>query len=57
MRHGPRWFSGSADAIFQNLNLLYDERPKHIIVFGADHIYRMDPRADGRRARRVGRRR
>jgi glucose-1-phosphate adenylyltransferase len=43
MRHGPRWFSGSADAIFQNLNLIYDERPEHIIVFGADHIYRMDP--------------
>ena len=43
MRHGPRWFAGSADAIFQNLNLIYDERPGHIIVFGADHIYRMDP--------------
>ena len=43
MRHGPRWFLGSADAIFQNLNLIYDERPEHIIVFGADHIYRMDP--------------
>src|ERR1700704_2130598 len=43
MRRGPRWFAGSADAIFQNLNLLYDERPDHIIVFGADHIYRMDP--------------
>src|SRR5688500_11547521 len=44
MRHGPHWFSGSADAIFQNLNLIYDERPEHICVFGADHIYRMDPR-------------
>ena len=44
MRRGPRWFSGSADAIFQNLNLVYDERPEHILVFGADHIYRMDPR-------------
>ncbi len=43
MRHGPHWFSGSADAIFQNLNLIYDERPEHICVFGADHIYRMDP--------------
>ena len=43
-RLGPRWFSGSADAIFQNLNLIYDERPKYICVFGADHIYRMDPR-------------
>jgi glucose-1-phosphate adenylyltransferase len=44
MRRGPRWFVGSADAIFQNFNLLRDERPEHIIVFGADHIYRMDPR-------------
>ena len=43
MRRGPRWFAGSADAIFQNLNLLHDEQPDHIIVFGADHIYRMDP--------------
>ncbi len=44
MRRGPRWFVGSADAIYQNFNLLRDERPEHIIVFGADHIYRMDPR-------------
>jgi glucose-1-phosphate adenylyltransferase len=44
MRRGPRWFAGSADAIFQNVNLIYDERPDYILVFGADHIYRMDPR-------------
>lgn len=44
MRRGPRWFAGSADAIFQNLNLIADERPTHIMVFGADHVYRMDPR-------------
>jgi len=44
MRRGPRWFLGSADAIYQNLNLLYDERPDIVAVFGADHIYRMDPR-------------
>ena len=44
MRRGPRWFAGSADAIFQNLNLVHDERPDCILVFGADHIYRMDPR-------------
>jgi glucose-1-phosphate adenylyltransferase len=43
-RVGPRWFSGSADAIYQSLNLVYDERPDYILVFGADHIYRMDPR-------------
>jgi glucose-1-phosphate adenylyltransferase len=44
MRRGPQWFQGSADAIYQNLNLIYDERPDHVCVFGADHIYRMDPR-------------
>jgi glucose-1-phosphate adenylyltransferase len=43
MRRGPRWFVGSADAIYQNYNLINDECPEHIIVFGADHIYRMDP--------------
>ena len=43
MRNGPQWFAGSADAIFQNLNLVYDEGPDYICVFGADHIYRMDP--------------
>jgi glucose-1-phosphate adenylyltransferase len=44
MRRGPRWFSGSADAIYQNLNLIGDERPDYVCVFGADNIYRMDPR-------------
>jgi len=44
MRRGPHWFSGSADAIYQNLNLISDERPDIVCVFGADHIYAMDPR-------------
>jgi glucose-1-phosphate adenylyltransferase len=44
MRRGPRWFAGSADAVFQSLNLIYDERPDYVCVFGADHVYRMDPR-------------
>jgi glucose-1-phosphate adenylyltransferase len=43
MRLGKRWFEGSADAIYQNLNLIGDENPDYICVFGADHIYRMDP--------------
>jgi glucose-1-phosphate adenylyltransferase len=42
-RRGPHWFAGSADAIYQNFNLIGDERPDYILVFGADHIYRMDP--------------
>jgi glucose-1-phosphate adenylyltransferase len=43
-RLGPQWYQGSADAIYQSLNLLYDEEPDYVLVFGADHIYRMDPR-------------
>jgi glucose-1-phosphate adenylyltransferase len=42
-RLGPRWYTGSADAILQNFNLIQDENPNHILVFGADHVYRMDP--------------
>jgi glucose-1-phosphate adenylyltransferase len=43
MRLGQRWFLGSADAIYQNLNLVEDASPDYLFVFGADHIYRMDP--------------
>src|SRR5205809_5645741 len=42
-RLAPRWYTGSADAIFQSLNLIYDEYPDICVVFGADHVYRMDP--------------
>jgi glucose-1-phosphate adenylyltransferase len=42
MNIGRRWFSGSADAVFQNLDLIANERPSHVCVFGADHIYKMD---------------
>lgn len=41
-RLGKRWFSGSADAILQSLNLINDEKPDIVIVIGADHVYRMD---------------
>ncbi|MCU0282920.1 MAG: glucose-1-phosphate adenylyltransferase [Candidatus Nanopelagicales bacterium] len=43
-RLGPRWYTGSADAIYQSLNLIEDENPDYLLVFGADNIYRMDPR-------------
>lgn len=43
-RLGPKWFAGSADAIYQSLNLVYDENPAYVVVFGADHVYRMDAR-------------
>jgi glucose-1-phosphate adenylyltransferase len=44
MRTGPEWYKGSADAIYQNLNLVTDEEPDFVFVFGADHVYRMDVR-------------
>ena len=42
MRLGETWYQGTADAIFQNLNLMDDMQPELVAVFGADHIYRMD---------------
>src|SRR6266480_682733 len=37
-RLGPHWYTGSADAIFQSMNLINDERPDIVIVFGAHHV-------------------
>jgi len=42
MRLGKEWYQGTADAVYQNFNLIHDFRPDLIAVFGADHIYRMD---------------
>ncbi|HVT45744.1 MAG TPA: glucose-1-phosphate adenylyltransferase [Thermoanaerobaculia bacterium] len=42
MRKGPFWFRGTADAVYQNLELIFDERPANVCVFGGDHIYKMD---------------
>ena len=42
MRKGPFWFRGTADAVFQNLELIFDEQPEFVCVFGGDHIYKMD---------------
>lgn len=42
MRTGTRWYQGTADAVFQNINLIEDENPDYVAVFGADHIYKMD---------------
>lgn len=44
MRTGMDWYKGSADAIYQNLNIITDEEPDQVFVFGADHVYRMDMR-------------
>ena len=44
MRRGQQWFQGTADAVYQNLNLIRQHAPDLVLVFGADHIYRMDVR-------------
>ena len=42
MLGGSQWFIGTADAVYQNLNLIHIHRPDYVAIFGADHIYRMD---------------
>ncbi|MFH1729222.1 MAG: glucose-1-phosphate adenylyltransferase [Pseudomonadota bacterium] len=44
MRRGKHWYRGNADAIYQSMNIITDERPEIIAVFGGDHIYKMDVR-------------
>jgi glucose-1-phosphate adenylyltransferase len=44
MRLGERWFVGTADAVWQNMNLVRDAHCRHVAVFGGDHIYRFDAR-------------
>ena len=43
-RFGPRWQAGSADALYEAMNLIHSDRPDLVVVVGADHVYRMDPR-------------
>src|SRR4051794_1824633 len=43
-RTGKDWFRGSADAIHQSLNVITDENPDLVAVFGGDHMYKMDVR-------------
>ena len=40
MRMGKHWYKGTADSIYQNLNLIRDSKPDQVAVFGGDHIYR-----------------
>ncbi|MFN4219793.1 MAG: glucose-1-phosphate adenylyltransferase [bacterium] len=42
MRIGKIWFRGTADAIYQNLNLIFDEQPEYVVILSADHIYTMN---------------
>ena len=41
MRTGEHWYRGTADAVYQNLNLVRDSRAEHVAVFGGDHIYKL----------------
>jgi len=42
MRMGDLWYQGTADAVYQNLNLIKEGRPDFVCIFGGDHIYKMD---------------
>lgn len=44
MLKGEQWYQGTADAVFQNINLIKQYKPTHVVIFGSDHIYRMDIR-------------
>ena len=39
---GPMWYRGTADALFQNLQIIRLHHPRHILVLAGDHIYKMD---------------
>ncbi|MCM8787815.1 MAG: glucose-1-phosphate adenylyltransferase [Candidatus Omnitrophica bacterium] len=42
MRKTKEWYRGTADSVFQNINLIYDSQPKYVAIFGGDHVYRMN---------------
>lgn len=44
MRKGSQWYTGTADAIYQNINIIFDENPQYVCVFGGDHVFKMDVR-------------
>jgi glucose-1-phosphate adenylyltransferase len=39
---GESWYRGTADCVFQNMNLIKEQRPKHVLILAGDHIYKMD---------------
>jgi glucose-1-phosphate adenylyltransferase len=41
-RQNERWYTGTADAVYQNLDILRESRPKYVVVLGGDHVYKMD---------------
>jgi len=42
MRQRKEWYRGTADSVYQNINLIYDFSPKLVAIFSADHVYRMN---------------
>jgi glucose-1-phosphate adenylyltransferase len=44
MRQGESWYQGTADAVYQNLNLIHDANPAHVLIFAGDHVYKMNIR-------------
>ncbi|MSQ82602.1 MAG: glucose-1-phosphate adenylyltransferase [Myxococcales bacterium] len=41
MRRGEHWYVGTADSVYQNLNLIHDDHAEHVAIFGGDHIYKI----------------
>ena len=41
-RHGPAWYQGTADSLWQNMDIVKAHRPLHVLVLAGDHIYKMD---------------
>jgi len=42
MRTGSEWYRGTADALYQNLDIIRTHKPTYVLVLGGDHIYKMD---------------
>lgn len=41
-RYSPNWYQGTADAIYQNIDIIQEEKPKYVLVLSGDHVYQMD---------------
>ncbi|MEL0602752.1 glucose-1-phosphate adenylyltransferase [Pseudoalteromonas undina] len=41
-RNGDEWYCGTADAVFQNMDIIRHELPKYVMILSGDHVYRMD---------------
>jgi glucose-1-phosphate adenylyltransferase len=54
LRLRQSWYQGTADAIYQNIHLLEDQRPRHVVVLSGDHVYKMDYAAMLRRHEETG---